>query len=177
MQMTRRIFYIKGVAFWGVFLVLYFVYKYFPCNGLKLICGITESNFQHYKAAFFSWIILSILEYVFYRKRITEKGTFFWSRAGTATILPWFVFIMWYLGPAIYGKMPNIPLEILYANIITIIVGIFAAIFEHGLSRITYFTELKTVITILFVVSVILYVVFTFIKLPWADVFVEPCWR
>jgi hypothetical protein len=84
---------------------------------------------------------------------------------------------MWYLGPAIYGKMPNIPLEIVYANIITLIAGIFGAIFEQGLSRISYFRELKMTITILFVVSLILYIVFTYIKLPWADVFIEPDWR
>jgi hypothetical protein len=73
--------------------------------------------------------------------------------------------------------MPNIPLEIVYANIITLIAGIFGAIFEQGLSRISYFRELKMTITILFVVSLILYIVFTYIKLPWADVFIEPDWR
>ena len=175
--MMNKIYYLKGVAFWLVFLVLYFVYKYFPCDGLKLICGITESNFQHYKAAFFSWIIISILEYALLRRSISDFGTFFWSRTGTATFLPWIVFTLWYLGPAIYGKMPTITLEIVYANIITLIVGIFSAIFEHGLSRIRYFRELKAVIMILFIVSLILYLVFTYIKLPWADVFNEPDWR
>jgi hypothetical protein len=84
---------------------------------------------------------------------------------------------MWYLGPAVYGKMPSIFFEILYANIITLIVGIFGAIFEKGLSKIDYFRELKVLIIILFVTSLILYIVFTYIKLPWADVFIEPQWR
>ena len=175
--MINRAFFIKGMAFWVIFLALYFIYKFMPCDFLKLICGITESNFQHYKAAFFSWIILSLLEFAIYRKRITDTGTFFWSRTGTACILPWFVFLMWYLGPAVYGKMPSIFFEILYANIITLIVGIFGAIFEKGLSKIDYFRELKVLIIILFVTSLILYIVFTYIKLPWADVFIEPQWR
>jgi len=175
--MKQAGFYLKGLFFWIVFLVLYFAYKYLPWEPLKLICAVTESNFQHYKAAFFSWIILSFLEYILFRKVIRDIGNFFYSRLGTATVLPWFVFILWYIGPAIYGKMPGIPLEILYANIITIIVGFFGAIFEQGMTRITYFRELKAVILILAMASVLHYIVFTFIRLPWADVFIEPDWR
>lgn len=173
----KRIFYIKSLSFWAVFLILYFAYKFFPCEPLKLICGICESNFQHYKAAYFSWIIVSIFEYALVRKRIDDSMTFFYSRIGTATILPWFVFILWYLAPAIYGRMPSIPLEIVYANIITIAAGIFGSIFEQGLSRINYFRELRIILIILFLSSLILYIVFTYIKLPWADVFIEPDWR
>jgi hypothetical protein len=95
----------------------------------------------------------------------------------TATILPWFVFILWYLGVAIFGRLPTIPLEILYANIITLIVGIFAAIFERGISRIAYPKELRTILIILFISSLVIYIVFTFGELPWADVFVEPFWK
>lgn len=76
-----------------------------------------------------------------------------------------------------YGKMPSIKLEILYANIITLLVGFTGAIFEQGLSRISYFRELKAVILILCISSVMLYMIFTFVNLPWADVFVEPDWR
>jgi hypothetical protein len=173
----KKIFYLKSLTFWVIFLVLYFAYKYISWAPLKLICGISESNFQHYKAAFFSWIIISLFEYIVVRKRINNIGTFVYSRLGTATILPWFIFILWYLGPAIYGRMPNIPMEIVYANIITITAGIFGSIFEQGLARINYFRELKIIFIILFLASLLLYLVFTFIKLPWADVFIEPDWR
>jgi hypothetical protein len=174
---NRTEVYKKGISFWGIFLLLYFAYKFFPVMPLKIICGITESNFQHYKAAFFSWIILSLVEFSLIRKRIIDIETWFYSRISTATILPWFVFIFWYLGPALYGKMPNVALEIVYANIITIIVGFSGAIFEKGMARINYFRELKVLILVLVLASVLLFVVFTFVKLPWADVFIEPDWR
>jgi len=61
--------------------------------------------------------------------------------------------------------------------IITLIVGFFGAIFEQGLSRISYPRELRTIILILTFASLLLYMVFTFVKLPWADVFIEPDWR
>jgi hypothetical protein len=73
--------------------------------------------------------------------------------------------------------MPSIPLEILYANIITLTVGCCGAIFEQGISRITFSRELKTVILLLTIASLLLYMIFTFVKLPWADVFIEPDWR
>lgn len=168
---------LKGWLYWIIFLLLYLVYKFIPLSPLKVICGISESNFQHYKASFFSWIIVSLGEYLWMHQRIQDRQVFLYSRLVTATIIPWFVFIMWYLGIAIFGRLPSIPLEIVYANIITIIVGIFATIFEKGVSRITYPRELKTIILILFFSSLVLYMVFTFGKLPWADVFIEPAWR
>lgn len=47
---------------------------------------------------------------------------------------------------------------------------------ERGLEDIRYTMPLKAVIVVLFVASILLYIVFTF-RLPWADVFVEPDWR
>lgn len=181
MEVTSRIWtagrYIKGLLFWIIFMIFYFAYKYVPFAPLKVICATCESNFQHYKASFFSWITLSFLEYIVLRSKIQARQSFIYSRLATAIIIPWFVFTLWYIGPAIYGKMPTIPLEILYANIVTIIVGIFASIFEHGLLGLTYSRELRTIIIILAIASLLHYIVFTFIKLPWADVFVEPDWR
>ncbi len=169
--------YLKGWIFWGVFLAMYFAYKFFPVTALGIFCGVSESNFQHYKASFFAWIITSLLEYIYLRRRIGDLQAFFFSRITTATILPWFVFLLWYIGPALYGQMPSIPLEILYANLITILVGMFGTIFEKGISRISWPRDLKIISLILAFVSLMHYIVFTFVKLPWADVFIEPNWR
>lgn len=169
--------FIKGWLYWLTFLLLYFLYKFIPLTPFKIICGICESNFQHYKVSFFSWIIVSLGEYLWMSRKIQDRRVFLYSRLATATILPWFVFILWYLGVALFGRLPSIPLEIAYANVITIIVGIFANIFEQGISRITYPRELKTIILILFLASLVVYIVFTFGELPWADVFIEPNWK
>ena len=67
-------------------------------------------------------------------------------------------------------------LEVIYSNIITIMVGLFAAVFERGLEQIVYSKPLKAVILTLFLVSFCLYLIFTF-KTPWADVFVVPKWK
>jgi hypothetical protein len=164
------------LAFWAVFLGLYFAYKYFPHPLLALFCATTESNFQHFKATFFSFLIVNAVEYAVYRRQIADRQDHWYSRLTATVFAPWVVFLLWYIAPALYGKMPNIPLEIIYANIITLLVGLFVAILEQGFRQIRYTPGLKFVILALFVVSIGLYLIFTY-NLPWADVFVEPDWR
>ena len=169
---------VKVFLFWLIFLVFYGLYKVFPVFPLSIVCGINESNFQHYKSTFFTLIILDAIEYIVYRKNITSPSDFWYLRLLVAVFAPWMVFLLWYLSPAIYGdKMPSIPLEIIYSNIMTILAGYFAVTFERGFSIAKFSTSLKAITITLTIVSIILYMVFTYSHLPWADVFVEPNWR
>jgi len=166
----------KALAFWVVFLALYGIYRFFPVFPFCLICGITESNFQHYKAGFFSYLIVNLVEYAWNRKWITDRESFLYSRMAATVFLPWIIFLLWYIAPALVGRWPNNTYEIVYANLITLLVGVFTVILESGLAVIPYTRLLKLVLVTLFLVSILLYVVFTF-RLPWADVFLEPDWR
>jgi len=166
----------KTLAFWGVFLTLYLLYRFFPVFPLSLICGITESNFQHYKAGFFSYLIVNLVEYAVHRRRISDREGYLYSRLAATVFLPWMIFLLWYLAPALIGRWPNNTYEIIWANLIIVIVGLFTILLERGLESAAYSRSLKSTLVILFLISITLYVVFTF-SLPWADVFVEPDWR
>jgi hypothetical protein len=168
--------YVKGLVFWFVFMVMYFLYKAFPSFPLSLICATNESNFQHYKAGFVAYLITCAIEYAFVRKHISNVSSYLFSRLIAATFLPWFFFILWYIAPATIGRWSIRTLETVYANVITIVTGFFVANFELGLEQINFSRQLKFVVLVLFCVSILLYVSFTF-NLPWADVFVEPNWR
>lgn len=168
--------YRKGLVFYAVFIVMYGVYRFWPVLPLNLICGVNESNFQHYKAGFFAYLIASLIEYAFRRRAIQDRARFGFSRLAAATFLPWFIFVLWYIAPAVYGRWPHVALEILYANVVTIIAGLFVAVLERELEQITFSRQFRAVLLTLFIVSLGLYLIFTF-KLPWADVFVEPQWR
>lgn len=167
---------LKGAVFWLVFLAGYGAYRFFPLFPLSLVCGTTESNFQHYKAGFFAWLFASAMEYAFARPPAAGRARFVYSRMTAAIFLPWFIFLLWYIAPAVYGPWPHVALEITWANLVTAAVGLCTAVFERGLAQITFGRGLRTVLLVLFVVSIGLYVIFTF-RLPWADVFVEPQWR
>ena len=168
--------YRKTLAFYLVFMAMYGLYRTWPVFPLSLICGTTESVFQHFKAGFFAYLIASLIEFGFERRNIQNRESFLFSRLTATTFLPWFIFILWYIAPALYGKWPHVALEIIYANVVTIITGVFVATLERGLEQIAYTRQLEAVILILFLASIGLYLIFTW-KLPWADVFVEPNWR
>jgi hypothetical protein len=167
---------VKVLLFWVTFLLLYVARKLAPVIPITLISGINESNFQHYKGTFFAYLIISLIEFLIFRKQITNRSSFWYARLAAAIFAPWLVFLVWYLLPAIYGPLPNMGLEILWGNVATLLVGILAVQFERGFEQITYGRSLKTVIGTMFVVSILVYTILTF-KLPWADVFTEPDWK
>lgn len=166
----------KTLAFWGVFMLFYFIYKYFPNGVFAIFCGITESCFQHFKAGFFSYSCVNLIEYGVNRRKISNRDSFIYSRMTATVILPWIIFLLWYIAPALYGPWPNNTCEIIYANFIIILVGLFTVILEQGFDTALFKKSQKTVLIILFLVSIMLYIRFTY-NLPWADVFVEPDWR
>jgi hypothetical protein len=166
----------KTLAFYIVFMLMYAAYRFFPVFPLDLFCGVCESNFQHYKAGFFAYLIVNLFEYIIVRNRIQNWDGFVYSRMLATVFLPWIMFLLWYTGPAIFGRLPNIPLEILYANLITLVVGVATVILERSYESATPSGSAWVVVIALFVISIGLFIVFTY-RLPWADVFVEPDWR
>jgi len=166
----------KAIAFWFVFLVLYGLYRFFPVFPLSLISGTTESVFQHFKEGFYAYLIVNLVETILVRKRLQEWSAFLYSRIASTTFLPWLIFLLWYLAPAIVGRWPNNLFEIIYANLITFLVGLSTVTLERGFEGIPYSRGIKLVLIALFLTSILLYLVFTF-RLPWTDVFIEPDWR
>jgi hypothetical protein len=167
----------KVGLFYLVFMVLYALYRFFPVFPLSIIAGVSESNFQHYKATFFSFLIADLIEFLLLRRQTRLSVSFWYSRLLAAVFAPWVVFLLWHIAPAIYGKFPTVGLEILYANLITILVGGVVVTLERAFARLDYTPALKGLIWGLVAISVLLYMVFTFSHLPWADVFIEPEWH
>ncbi len=164
---------IKSLAFLAAFLILHYAYDFLPIAPIEWISGVNESFFQHQKIAFFAYLFLSMGEYVIVRKRGAYIENFVTTRLFSAVTLPWIIFILWYTAPAYYGQFTNLVVEIAYANIITIAAVAFCIIIERNLEKAPLDNSFKTIVVILFLVSVSLYVIFTY-KLPWTDVFVDP---
>jgi hypothetical protein len=167
---------VKGLLFWVTFLVLYALRKAAPVIPITLIAGVDESNFQHYKGTFFAYLILSLIEYLVFRKQVVNKSSFWYARLLAAAFAPWMVFLVWYAMPAVYGPLPNMGLEVLWGNVATLAVGFLAVTFERGFEQMTFNRSLQTVTWVLVAVSITVYTLLTF-NLPWADVFTEPDWE
>ncbi|HDN05354.1 MAG TPA: hypothetical protein ENF27_05405 [Chloroflexi bacterium] len=168
-----KLHYLKLLGFWAGFLILHYAYDFFPILPLKLVSGINESFFQHIKIVFFTYLIVNLVEFLTRRKVLENRESYILTRLFSTTILPWFVFIIWFMAPAYYGPIGNVAVEILYANIALLLSGFCTLVIEQTMDGIPYHNLSKVVIIALFVISMSLYIIFTF-KLPWADVFADP---
>ena len=168
---------LKFLLIYLVFMLLYGLYRTFPVFPLSIISGTTESNFQHYKATFFTFLIVDLIEFLVYRKKVRDLAGFWYPRLLTAVFSPWPVFLLWYIAPAVYGQFHPVVLEIVYANIMTILAILCNLTLERLFLQAAFSRAGKVVVWGLLLASILIYMVFTFSHLPWADVFVEPQWR
>jgi hypothetical protein len=154
-------------------MILHYGYELVPVAALRWVAAVDESFFQHAKIAFFSYLAVNLVEYAWRGRRLVDKEAFTYARLLTTTLLPWFVFIIWFTGPAYVGPIPNLAAEILFANVALLVAGLATLIVEERLEGLSYDRPLKAVIVGLFIISASLYVIFTF-RMPWHDVFADP---
>jgi hypothetical protein len=172
MKTQRYPILIKMVVYQVIFLLLHYTYDWFPNNLAKIFSGINESIFQHMKIAFFSYIILSLIEYLWVRKR-TPTNAYFFSRVFATSFIPWTVFVFYFMAAAYYGEIDNIPIEILYANLVLFMASFATIIVEQHIEKAQPGIAFKIVCGALFLVSLSYYIIFTY-RLPWFDVFAVP---
>lgn len=168
----------KVLLVYAIFMALYVVYRFFPSFPLSVIAAVNESNFQHYKATFFSFVLAGGIEYLTLRKRTAfSNQTFWYPRLLAAVFSPWLVFLFWYIAPAVLGgPFPQTWQEIVYANVVTLITFGAVVHFEKSFGQISFSKPLAGLTVALALTSVFLFMTFTFSHLPWADVFIEPEW-
>lgn len=162
-------------AFWKVliyvvlFSVFHFGYELTGWNFLKILCGTDESVFEHLKMGFWAYFFASVIEFA-----IAKKKENFWpSRLFSTILVPWFIVIVWYMVPAIVGKLESLTLELIWAFAVVLISGLFAIVLERQLEAVRVSRSFNAILTILLIVSVVFFVRFSLTK-PWIDLFVDP---
>ena len=166
---------IRSFIFLCIFELLHYSFELFPNIVVQIFSGINESNFQHWKIGYYSYLILTLVEFLIFRKKITgeNREKFIYSHLLTALIVSWIIFIIWYIAPAIYGPIPILWIEIVYSIVACYISILIASILEQNLNEITFRLPLKIIIWILNLLLIMEFTLFTF-NLPWADVFADP---
>lgn len=162
---------IKLLLFLIIFAILHFSYDIFGFSMLKIFSGTDESVFSHLKMAFWSYFFITLIDY-FYSKKRKVEFSFFISLL-INNIIPWFIVIIWYIVPAIYGKIHSDFIEILWAFVVLIVVGAGSIIIEKNLVSAKITTITKIFILSFFLISIFFYTYFTFFK-PWIDLFENP---
>lgn len=165
---------IKVIAFWFGFLILHYLYEWIPFSPFALISGVSEAVFQHAKITFYTYLLVSLVEYLIYVKKVTNRKDYIFSRLLISLLVPWLMMLFWYIGPAMYGKpMPSIPLEIIYANLALLATAFSSVTLESAFSQIRFTRGQMVVIGLGLIIAITHFSVFTF-QTPWADVFAPP---
>lgn len=161
----------KSFVFLIIFSVLHFGYDLTRWEFLKPFCGVDESVFQHLKMAFWAYLSTNIIEYIILKKK--AHSSFWYSRFLSTIILPWSIFLVWYLMPALFGKLTSSTLELLWAIFSSYISAIFGGTIEKNIEEVSFNLRFKIFIIALLMTSSLLYILFTY-KIPWIDLFVNP---
>lgn len=165
---------VKLAAFWVAFLLLNFGYRFLPFFPFNLFMGVSEAIFEHAKIAFYSYLLVSVIEYAIYAKKTFNRQSFIFSRLLVNVITPWFMMLIWYIAPAVYGKpMPSVPLEIIYANVAVFLLALCLVILERAAEAMHFTNASKIVILALVVILIMEFSIFTY-QMPWTDVFEIP---
>ena len=163
--------FLKGFLLYLASLMLVqFAYELLPLPAVGLVSAVCEAVFQHMKGTFYAYLLVSAIEIAVVRQR--SQGLIM-SRLLAAVLFPWLIFLAWYIAPAVYGPMPTVLLEIIYANVVMILAIAACIVMERDLARLTYSRGSGGVIVASFLVLILLFTTFSF-RTPWADLFTVP---
>lgn len=165
---------VKVFAFLLVFIPLHFAYQWTGSNFWVIFSGISEGVYQHAKIGFYAYLFVCLLEYLVWRKQISARSRFFFSRMAVAIFLPWLMFLIWYQAPALFGQlMPEKWLEIVYAIFTTGLVGLTCMVLERSLEKVDFSKAAKVILSLLFIASIELFTILSFTT-PSAGFFTHP---
>ncbi|MGB9781250.1 MAG: DUF6512 family protein [Caldanaerobacter sp.] len=164
---------LKAFLYVVIFSILHFGYELTEWNFLIPFCGINESVFQHLKMAFWAYLITSIVEYGIFRKSIQRKEQFLYTRLLSAINIPWFTLLVWYLIPALFGRLESLPLEVTWALFTTYFSAVAIMLIEKAQNMVLLNKEVKIVILVFTFIAAFIFIWFTY-KLPWIDLFIDP---
>jgi len=162
---SQRLAWGKFVAVWVTFLLLHFSYEAFPTTLFRLIGEQGETTFFHMKMLFVAYVFVSLIELLVRRASVGSVSLFVYSRALIAVAYPWLTITLWFTAEALGLAMPNLTVELIYANVATA-VGIYVALrLEEVFGVIEFRPSLKAMTIVLFTCAVISYASFSF-KVP-----------
>jgi hypothetical protein len=156
-----------------VFLVLHFAYDFCPHPITKIFSGVNEAVFQHMKIAFFSYGFVSLVEFLANRNKVADQTSYGFARLGAMFFYSWLIFILFFVPPAYYGQYQTVAAEIVSANIILYITSLCAIVLELQFESVTQTKEFRVMMTVLSVLLLSLFVIYTY-QDPWFDVFAVP---
>lgn len=164
-------FALLAVAFQLTFLVLHFLYDWFPSPVAAIVSGVDESVFQHMKVGFYTWLLVALGEGLVTRpSRVLDFAA---SRLIGSIAAPLGFVVVWFMAAAVAGPMPNDAAEIAWANLAVLAGGLFGFFLEDHMDQAPMHPALRAFAFGLAALAAFQFTRYTF-ELPWVDIFENP---
>ena len=166
----------KVILYQVLFLVIHYLYDWFPGSLTYFFSATDESVFQHMKGGFYTYIALSVIEYGLTNQAISSKSRYLYARLFGAAILPLLMLAYYFVGPAVFVKIESILLEVLFANLVLVATSSSTFLLEGLFEESELSPGLKWMFILMFILTAMQFAIFNY-RLPWFDVFsIPPGW-
>ncbi len=170
---NNKYIYIRSLFLLIIVIVLHYAYKFFPNVVFQIFSAIDESVFQHMKIGFYSYIILSVTEFLLFKKKIKNKTRFLFSHIFSAIFYPWVIFMFFFFSRVIYPWQMHFVVEIISAQATVYISALVIGFVELDTIKIEFGKRLKVLLVVLILIFITEIIAFSF-YLPWHDVLTNP---
>jgi len=169
----HKYMYIRSLIFLGIFILMHYTYKFFPNVVIQIFSAIDESVFQHMKIGFYSYLILSVIEFLIFKKKIADTTKFLFSRVFSMVLYPYLIFLFFLFTRVVYPWQMHFVIEIISAQIVVYISVLFLGFLEVEIVKLEFGKRLRVLSLILLVLLIIEFTAFSF-YLPWHDILANP---
>lgn len=119
-----------------------------------------ESIYSHMKMFFYSYLVISAIDYFIHRRQIPSANTFWMARMLIAAAFPWMSIAIWFIPIALGFDLGNY--ELYYSFLLTILGLYFAFRLDEGLENVQFRPALQAMIWLAFAAAFITYIGFSF---------------
>ncbi len=169
----NKYLYVRSLLFLAIFTGLHYAYKLFPNVVVLIFSPLNESVFQHMKTGFYTYLILTVIEFFIFKKRITNNTKFLFSRAFSMMLYPWIMFLIFFFTRVVHPLQMHFVVEIISAQITVYVSVLIVGFVEVDIMQLDFGKRLRSILLILIFLLILEFIVFTF-SLPWHDVFANP---
>ena len=169
----KKYIYLRSLLFLAIFIGMHYLFKFFPNVITQVFSGINESVFQHMKVGFYSYLIISVIEFFVFKKKIVDKTKFLFSHVVSMVIYPFFIFVFFLFTRVVYPWQMLSVVEIIFAQITVYISVLFLGFIETDIAKLEFGKRLKRMLLIFLVLLLIEFTAFSF-YLPWHDILANP---
>ena len=173
MYNTGKSVILKVVVIWLVFAFLHFVNDWVTSPILAFFGEVegAESVWTHLKMNFWTYVLVTIGEFLIFRKKITDVGQFWTTRLFSSVIYPFLSFTFWMTGSALNGGLEPIrPIELSFSLLSNVFAAYFVVRLEQIFDGIKFRAATQWTIIFFFVIAMIQYISFELNK-PWWEFF------